>query len=54
MLNIKDANELEQYSYKVCEILYCDEEFIDIYETDDLVIDVCESHLRQLYRSERY
>ena len=49
MLAIKDSADLYEYNYKVCEILSCENEADDIYETDEnRIIDVCDSHMKQL------
>ncbi len=49
MLGIKDSEDVYDYNYKVCEILSCENESEDIYETEEgRIIDVCEQHLKQL------
>jgi hypothetical protein len=44
MLAIKDFDELDGYTYKVCEISSCENEANEIYESDDRIIDVCMQH----------
>jgi hypothetical protein len=44
MFSIKDHTETDTYSYKVCEISFCEEEAIEIYEDETKIIDVCDLH----------
>lgn len=48
MLSLKDTSELLEYNYKVCEISGCEKESIDIYETEERIVDACEHHLKEL------
>lgn len=48
MLGLKDPMELDTYNYKVCEILYCEEEATELYEDDVHVVDSCTSHYKQM------
>lgn len=47
MFAIKDSAELDEYTYKVCEISGCETEADELYE-GDRTIDVCTYHYREL------
>jgi hypothetical protein len=48
MLGLKDPMDLDTYNYKVCEVLYCEEEATELYEDDRHVVDTCMSHYKEL------
>lgn len=49
MLGLKDLKELDEYTYKVCEISWCESEATDIFESSDgRIIDVCDLHCNTL------
>ena len=48
MLGLKDNQEMDDYSYKVCGISSCENEAFEIYETNNKIIDVCEQHEKML------
>jgi hypothetical protein len=47
-MSLKDYSELDEYTYKVCEISSCEDEAEEIYTTDNRIIHVCDSHYKQL------
>lgn len=48
MISLKDKEEVDSYIYKVCELSGCEDIAEDIYESDDVAIDVCYKHYRDL------
>lgn len=49
MLALKDLVELDEYYYRVCEILHCENEAADVFDTgEDRSIDVCMQHYNQI------
>lgn len=48
MLALKDNSDLDEYTYKVCEISGCEQEAVDIYEDEIKIIDVCNQHEKML------
>jgi hypothetical protein len=50
MLTLKDTNELDEYTYKVCEVSACDDEATDFYEEESL--DLCYNHYRYMIHQE--
>lgn len=49
MLGLKDLTELDDYSYRVCEVSSCDYEATEMYTTvEDRTIDLCDSHYRPI------
>ena len=48
MLGLKDPHEVDEYSYKVCEISGCENESTEIYEDESKIIDVCDQHDKML------
>lgn len=48
MLALKDPMDLDTYSYKVCEVLYCDDEATELYEHEEYIVDTCMNHYREL------
>ena len=48
MLGVKDNAEIDDYSYKVCEISGCEEESTEIYEDETKIINVCDQHDKML------
>ena len=50
MLALKDTSELDEYTYKVCEISGCDAEATDFYEEEAL--DLYYNHHRYMIHQE--
>lgn len=50
MLELKDTSELDEYTYKVCEISGCDDEATDFYE--DRSLNLCYGHYKHILHQE--
>lgn len=48
MLELKDLEDIDSYSYQVCEILSCEHETTDFYEEGEHAINVCDRHYKEL------
>jgi hypothetical protein len=53
MLKLKNRNDIIYSAKLVCLIDKCDEEALKLWSTDTNIIDICETHFKQL-QSERY
>jgi hypothetical protein len=52
MLSLKDSSELDDYTYKVCELSGCDSEATEFYESDKMAVDLCYSHFHHILNTE--
>ena len=48
MLRLKNRNDLIYNAFLICLVEHCEEEALKLWATESNIIDVCESHFRQL------